>query len=84
MSLLKSQLRKKIPLLQKEIKDLIAEKGDQKISDVTVAQAYSGMRGIKAFVCDTSSSAVFWYSISVASVCSIGKDPILAFINSVG
>jgi len=55
MSLLKSQLRKKIPLIQKEIKDLIAEKGDQKISDVTVAQAYSGMRGIKAFVCDTSS-----------------------------
>ena len=30
-------------------------KGDKKISDVTVAQAYSGLRGIKAFVCDTSS-----------------------------
>ena len=55
MSSLKDQLRKKIPLVQNEIKELISEKGEEKISDVTVAQAYSGMRGIKAFVCDTSS-----------------------------
>ena len=34
---------------------MISEKGEQKISEVTVAQAYSGLRGIKAFVCDTSS-----------------------------
>ncbi len=55
MSLLKQELRKQIPNVQNEIKQLIAEKGDQKISDVTVSQAYSGLRGIKAFVCDTSS-----------------------------
>jgi len=55
MSLLKQELRKQIPKVQKEIEQLIIDKGDKKISDVTVAQAYSGLRGIKAFVCDTSS-----------------------------
>ena len=55
MSLLKKELQSQIPKVQSEIKQLIADKGDQKISDVTVAQAYSGLRGIKAFVCDTSS-----------------------------
>tara|TARA_B110000438_G_scaffold22719_1_gene20617 strand:- start:1870 stop:3141 length:1272 start_codon:yes stop_codon:yes gene_type:complete len=55
MSLLKKELQSQIPKVQSEIQQLIADKGDQKISDVTVAQAYSGLRGIKAFVCDTSS-----------------------------
>ena len=55
MSLLKQELRIQTPSVQNEIKQLIVEKGDQKISDVTVAQAFSGLRGIKAFVCDTSS-----------------------------
>ncbi|MBC8467106.1 MAG: citrate (Si)-synthase [Candidatus Marinimicrobia bacterium] len=55
MSLLNQELKRQIPVMQKEIKDLIATKGDQKISEVTVAQAFSGLRGIKAFVCDTSS-----------------------------
>ena len=55
MNLLKNELNKQIPVLQNDIKKLISEKGQQKISEVTVAQAYSGLRGIKAFVCDTSS-----------------------------
>ena len=55
MNLLKNELKNNIPFVQNEIKQLIKEKGDEKISDVTVAQAYSGLRGIKAFVCDTSS-----------------------------
>jgi len=55
MSILKNELKKQIPIVQEEIKKLITKKGDQKISEVTVAQAYSGLRGIKAFVCDTSS-----------------------------
>ena len=55
MNLLKNELKNNIPIVQNEIKQLIKEKGDEKISDVTVAQAYSGLRGIKAFVCDTSS-----------------------------
>ena len=33
----------------------IRDRGEKTISEVTVSQAYSGMRGIKAFVCDTSS-----------------------------
>ena len=55
MNSLKNQLKNQIPILQNDIKKLISDKGDQKISEVTVAQAYSGLRGIKAFVCDTSS-----------------------------
>ena len=53
MNLLKEELKNRIPIVQDEIKQLIESKGDEKISDVTVAQAYSGLRGIKAFVCDT-------------------------------
>ena len=55
MNLLKKEVLSQIPKVQEEIKSLISEKGSEKISDVTVAQAYSGLRGIKAFVCDTSS-----------------------------
>ena len=55
MNSLKNELKSQIPVLQNDIKKLISEKGEQKISEVTVAQAYSGLRGIKAFVCDTSS-----------------------------
>ena len=55
MNLLKKELSDQIPKVQNEIKSLIDQKGSEKISEVTVAQAYSGLRGIKAFVCDTSS-----------------------------
>ena len=55
MSLLKKELQKSIPEVQKEIKSLLKENGNKQISSVTAAQAYSGLRGIKAFVCDTSS-----------------------------
>ena len=55
MSSLKTKLKEKIPEVQNEIKELLKNKGDMKIGEVTVSQAYSGMRGVKAFVCDTSS-----------------------------
>ena len=55
MSLLKEELKKQIPIVKKDVKNLIKEHGDKQISSVSVAQAYSGLRGIKAFVCDTSS-----------------------------
>ena len=55
MNLLKKEIVSQIPNVQKNIKSLISEKGSEKISEVTVSQAYSGLRGIKAFVCDTSS-----------------------------
>ena len=54
MSTLQEVLSKKIPDWRYETKQLIVEKGDQVISNVTVAQAYGGMRGVKGLVCDTS------------------------------
>ncbi len=35
-----------------EVKSLIKEHGDKIISEVTVTQAYGGMRRVKAQVCD--------------------------------
>ena len=55
MSMLKKVLRGQISLVRDDIKALIDKSGDSQISNVTVAQAFSGLRGIKAFVCDTSS-----------------------------
>ena len=55
MNLLKEELKNQIPKIQADIKKVLDEKGEKTISEVTVSQAYSGMRGIKAFVCDTSS-----------------------------
>ena len=43
-----------IPKLRKEKQDILAKAGDQKISDVTIAQAFGGMRGVKGMICDTS------------------------------
>ena len=48
MNSLKNELTNQIPLLQNDIKKLISEKGGEKISEVTVAQAYSGLRGYKS------------------------------------
>jgi len=52
--LLKEKFAAKLPAWRSEIKTILAESGDVKISDVTVAQAYGGMRGVKAMICDTS------------------------------
>ena len=54
MATLKEKLAEIIPKLRDDIKALLKEYGESKISEVTVAQAYGGMRGIKAMVCDTS------------------------------
>ena len=55
MTLLKQELTNQIPQVREDIKNLIHKNGESQISTVSVAQAYSGLRGIKAFVCDTSS-----------------------------
>ncbi len=55
MNLLKKEILSQIPKVQEDIKSLISKSGSEKISEVTVSQAFSGLRGIKAFVCDTSS-----------------------------
>ena len=43
-----------IPDLRNDLKSLAKEHGDKVISEVTIAQAFGGMRGVKGLVCDTS------------------------------
>lgn len=54
MPTLKEKLASKIPAWRDEIRELVTEHGDHVISEVTVKQAYGGMRGVKGLVCDTS------------------------------
>lgn len=54
MSTLKEKLFSKIEPKRKEVKKLIKEYGNNKIGEVTVSQAYGGMRGIKCMVWEPS------------------------------
>jgi citrate synthase len=54
MATLKDKLTQAIPALRDEIKTFVKSNATKSISEVTVAQAYGGMRGVKALVCDTS------------------------------
>jgi len=54
MSILKDRLASKIPGLRESVRVLLAEHGERKISEVTIAQAYGGMRGVKGLVTETS------------------------------
>jgi citrate synthase len=51
---LKTKLAAIIPAKQEEVKSLLRDGGDHKIAEVTVAQAYGGMRGVKCMVTETS------------------------------
>jgi citrate synthase len=51
---LRELLAEQVPRRQKEIADLVKDHGDKIISEVSVAQAYGGMRGVKGLACDTS------------------------------
>ena len=51
---LKEKLSEQIPKLREERVGLMKQHGDHVISQVSVAQAIGGMRGIKGMVCDTS------------------------------
>ncbi len=51
---LKEKLAGMIPKLREEKVAILKGHGDQKISDVTIAQAFGGMRGVKGMICDTS------------------------------
>ena len=52
--LLKEKLQAKIPVWRDEVKGILKEHGNLKMSEVTIAQAYGGMRGVKGMICDTS------------------------------
>lgn len=54
MAKIQNAMAKKIPVWRDEITELVKKHGDFKISDVSVLQAYGGMRGVKGMVCDTS------------------------------
>ena len=55
MGKLKEQLSKKIPDWRYNYRQLLDEKGDHVTSSVTINAAYSGMKGVKGMICDTSS-----------------------------
>ncbi len=54
MATLKEKLASQIPGLRDEVRRLVKENGSKSISEVTVTQAFGGMRGVKGLVCDTS------------------------------
>ncbi len=54
MATLKDALASRLPARFEEIRNLVKEHGDTVISEVTIAQAYGGQRGVKSLVCDTS------------------------------
>lgn len=55
MASLYNTLEDKIPVWRDDVESLLKNNGSSVISDVTLTQAYGGMRGVKGLVCDTSS-----------------------------
>ncbi len=51
---LKDKFQAKLGPMQQRVKKLIKEHGDKVISEVTIGQAYGGMRGGKCIVSETS------------------------------
>ena len=54
MATLQETLANKIPVWREEIANVKKQYGDKVVSQVTLNQAYGGMRGVKGMVCDTS------------------------------
>jgi citrate synthase len=54
MATIREKLAEKIPQWREDIGKLVKEHGNDVISEVTVQQAYGGMRGVRCLVCDTS------------------------------
>lgn len=54
MDTLQERLYQQIPKLREEKAELLKEHKDTVISQVTVEQAFGGMRGVKGLICDTS------------------------------
>ena len=51
---IKEQFKIKADILNAEIKDILKQHGSKKIGEVTLAQIYSGMRGMTGLVTETS------------------------------
>ncbi len=54
MASLKEKFAAKVPDMRDRVKRILKEHGETKISDVTISQAYGGMRGVKCMVTETS------------------------------
>lgn len=54
MATLQDKLSEQLPRKREEIRSLVKEHGDKVMSQVTVTQAFGGMRGVKGLICDTS------------------------------
>ncbi len=54
MTALREKLAAEFPKKATEIREMVKQFGNLKISEVTIEQAYGGMRGVKGLVCDTS------------------------------
>jgi len=54
MAKLHEKLASQIPALRTEMQALGKEHGNKVISEVTISQAFGGMRGVKGMICDTS------------------------------
>src|SRR3989442_13267941 len=54
MGVIKESFKAKSDAIGAEIKALLKEHGNKKIGDVTLSQAYQGMRGITGLVTETS------------------------------
>jgi len=54
MSSLKAKMAQLVPEKRDEVRSIIADFGDHNLSEVSVAQAYGGMRGVKCMVTETS------------------------------
>jgi len=54
MSLLLDKMTLKFEQWREEIRQILEKGSDKVISEVTVGQAYGGMRGVRSLVCDTS------------------------------
>ncbi len=51
---LKAKLEEIVPLWRDRVRKLVMEQGNIKVGDVTIAQVYGGMRGVKSLVTDIS------------------------------
>jgi len=54
MEIIKERFKQKAEVASAELKDLLKENGNRKIGEVTLSQAYQGMRGITGLVTETS------------------------------
>ncbi len=51
---IRNKLSSKIENWRKEEKEILEKAGNKELSSVTISQAFGGMRGVRALICDTS------------------------------